>query len=224
MKFTYKTFLVLFLIISNISCLNTNFDQSIKFYYNKDRGLFPKELTEHFPDDISEGCIELKSKYSPSKLADSCFRPNELYVSIKYNQDNYNILKTKFLQSSYQLNPNDTNLLLIMSYCDVLIVDGYVFRNRENEKTKELARKNSNRDNGIPIPIFILEDFKQVDNPCNLSNDFIIYVIDAQPGIFLDKEIMNECVCMPDTWKHGFSRGVALNDSENIVIYWLEIW
>lgn len=224
MKFAKNIVFVLFITISSISCLNTNYEQANKIYYDRNKRLFPKELTGHFPDQAHEGSIDGYTRFSNEKLADSCFSPSEFVISNGYKQEDYLAIKQKFLHNKYVIHPSDTNIILLMSYCDVLIIDGDIFRNREDEKTKELAKKNSYRDNSIPIPIFKLEDFKQVDNPCNLSSDFIIYVIDAQPGIYLDNKILNECVCMPNNWKHGFSRGVALNDKENIVIYWLEIW
>ncbi len=57
-----------------------------------------------------------------------------------------------------------------------------------------------------------------------IPSDLQVYVIDAQPGDFW-KVSCNEI--RPESlreWKHGYSRGIALSDSENIIVYWAMIW
>ena len=42
--------------------------------------------------------------------------------------------------------------------------------------------------------------------------------------IYINKEYLSKGVCMPKKWRNGYSRGIAIDDTESMVIYWLEIW
>ena len=63
---------------------------------------------------------------------------------------------------------------------------------------------------------------KEVKNKIN--NDMVLYIIDSKPGIYINKEYLPKDVCMPNKWRNGYSRGIAIDDTESIAIYWLEIW
>jgi hypothetical protein len=38
-----------------------------------------------------------------------------------------------------------------------------------------------------------------------------------------DKYLVND-IEMPNGWEHGFSRGFAVNEESNLIIFWLEVW
>ncbi len=51
-----------------------------------------------------------------------------------------------------------------------------------------------------------------------------IYVIDVQPGEFIEKQDLPEGYRLPIYWKHGYSKGIALNHEEVKILYWFQIW
>ena len=115
-------------------------------------------------------------------------------------------------------------MLLVFSYCDVLDIDGNIYKNQETTERKKLAKHNITTSNTLPVPIFEIDAYHNDKNSCGLSDDFKIFVLEAKPGKYLEEKYLHECECMPEKWKHGFSRGIAANDKEHIIIYWLAVW
>ena len=77
----------------------------------------------------------------------------------------------------------------------------------------------------LPIPNFYLWSrmFKSV-NSNGLPDDFIIYVIDAEPGIYMKEKYCTEGLGLPRKWKNGYSKGIAVSMDRKLIIYWIEIW
>ncbi|MDR2955415.1 MAG: hypothetical protein LBV43_10070 [Prevotella sp.] len=72
-----------------------------------------------------------------------------------------------------------------------------------------------------PIPNF---SFLKELNP---TSDFFkkakIYILKAEKGKFLDNKLLwNKGVGLSEDWQNGYTKGIMI--SENIVIYWLEVW
>jgi len=75
-----------------------------------------------------------------------------------------------------------------------------------------------------PIPTFQEERrFFNIEGNY-LPDDFTIYVIDAEPGIFLPEKNLIKTPCEDEKWNHGYSRGIAVSKERGIAIFWLEIW
>ncbi len=76
-----------------------------------------------------------------------------------------------------------------------------------------------------PIPNFSNFSAYQTDKTeCRLQEGFSIYVLESEVGRFLSEEKLTNGKYMPEYWKHGYSKGVAVNESEKIMIYWVIIW
>lgn len=76
--------------------------------------------------------------------------------------------------------------------------------------------------NDYPIPNFhwIRKKLKLKGN--FLSSDFLIYVLEAKQGNFLDNEMLIESPC--SEWRHGYSKGIIISEERGLVIFWVEIW
>lgn len=57
----------------------------------------------------------------------------------------------------------------------------------------------------------------------NLKN-YDLYIIEAKKGKFLAENNLSFGYGLPEEWRNGYTRGVAVNEDKGIVIYWLEIW
>lgn len=80
----------------------------------------------------------------------------------------------------------------------------------------------------IPIPNFrnLLRGTPMIEfhEHGRLSDNFSINVLDAKQGAFIDNDNLTEGIGLPEKWKNGYTKGIAINKKSNIVIYWFEVW
>ena len=86
-----------------------------------------------------------------------------------------------------------------------------------NEISNTLIRKNK-----LPIPNFWPMKFDS-ESITRLPEKFKIYIFEAKQKI-LNRDLMTHKDYMPDKWKHGYSKGVAINDETYEIIYWFVLW
>ncbi len=218
--------LILFITTITFTSCNVNTFERKKnnLFYLDEFKTYKNGLFNHFPEKKPAGFI-LSYYNSNVKLVDSCFGPINYVLASGYYQAKYDSLKNHFnTLAKESFYPNDTSVLLVFPYCDVSVsLDGYVVRNLETKKKKELARHNRTIQNAIPIPMFEINEF-QASTFSGLPDDFKIYVLDAQSGKYMGYKYLQDCVCLPKKWKHGFSKGVALSDKRKVIIYWVTVW
>ena len=92
--------------------------------------------------------------------------------------------------------------------------------------------------NKYPIPYFESFDFglgeqeskKMIDGESyynythTIPPDLKVYVISAEPGYFWKIECKEKRPESLKEWKNGYSRGIAISDEKNIVVYWSMVW
>jgi hypothetical protein len=78
----------------------------------------------------------------------------------------------------------------------------------------------------LPVPNFSMVNYNTlvVTKDNRLTEDFILYVLDAKSGKFLLDKRLSNGYGLPDVWKNGYSKGIAISKKRNLVLYWLEIW
>ncbi len=197
--------------------------EGVDYFYIKGFNTIDTNFLKHFPKKQPEGFMQ--GLYSAKvDLVDSCFSPINYIVVSNYNKAKYDSIYSGFKSKSIiKLQANDTNVLLIFSYCDVMVGTDGVFKNLESKKNKYLAHHNISLKDKIPIPLFDIDQFKS-NTFSGLPEDFRIYVLEAKPGKYLEDKYLRDCVCLPKKWKHGFSRGVAMSDKRHVIIYWVTVW
>jgi hypothetical protein len=77
---------------------------------------------------------------------------------------------------------------------------------------------------GVPIPNFKSYQGDFGINRTQLPKRFKIYVLEARQGIYLRKEELPSGVNLPSNWQHGYSRGIASNERQLELLYWVCIW
>ncbi|MBR8538379.1 hypothetical protein KDU71_22600 [Carboxylicivirga sediminis] len=76
-----------------------------------------------------------------------------------------------------------------------------------------------------PIPNFSnFSSYQTDETEPKLQKEFNIYVLEAKTGRFLAEEDITKGLYMPEEWKHGYSKGVAVNESKKLMIFWVIIW
>lgn len=167
----------------------------------------PKYLWDHFPQYLPKG---FTLTYAICAKNDN----NVLYNLYMPLPDSIINIKVD-LQYIAKYSPNDKQLIAINSW-EARIRDKHY---------KEIQIGNNIY---YPIPYFWGSPNKRYLNLFNsntksgLSSDFIIYVLESKSGIYWDGLKPKEY--MPDGWKNGYSKGVCINEKEQIIIYWFVVW
>lgn len=206
-------FLYVFCIFVFISCIAGNKNQ---IDYQKDIKLFPPSLVDFFPNNLS-------IPYSITKNVDTTNKCIS-YVYFSYKNDNLQNLKQEILKKYKNKYKANDSLLITIKRNSLF----------ENEK-KKTYYKSIKRNANIYYPIVFFEynedvnyigiDSKSLYSPINesgLSDDFTIYLLDSNPGIYWKG--LNGLDYMPDGWKNGYSKGICINEKTKTVIYWVVIW
>jgi hypothetical protein len=205
-----KIFLVLTLLTSifggcnfgerNMQFKNNAYIRSIEISKNN----LPKGLIDHFPSKI-EGSFKMNNNY-----------PNNMQFKVYYGSLLLNhttmeqILKIKDMYGLY-----DSNKIALNDSCLFILQD------HSNSSLVEKNKYCENRLIVIPdIKALILND----ENEEAIYNSFDFYLIGSEIGIFLDDEYIN---ALPNSLffiNHGYSKGIALNSNDEIMIFWGVVW
>jgi hypothetical protein len=166
--------------------------------YVKARMEFPVGLTDHFP-------YELKSIGQLSAITPSgAYGHDMAFFCLAIKSDSLDVIDTKTRLekvNAKEYEPNDSSLIIVGDTVDY------------SQKTK-----------GVPIPSFYNYEKDFGLNSVRLDNDFRIYVLESKSGEYMDKENLTKDNKFPPNWRNGFSRGLAINEQEKTIIYWLTIW
>jgi hypothetical protein len=83
-----------------------------------------------------------------------------------------------------------------------------------------------------PVPYFENEnnsfnkgnvhDIYSNETPSGLSEDFMIYVFNFKTGNYW--EGLKPSDYLPRGWENGYSKGIAINKSNNVIIHWFVVW
>ncbi|MEA3447761.1 MAG: hypothetical protein U9Q98_04820 [Bacteroidota bacterium] len=94
--------------------------------------------------------------------------------------------------------------------------------NHKNE-IKSVTKK----DSLLPLPnipkIFESNNQKMYFSDLEM-NKYKFFIINSAQGNFLGKDYLTDGKGLPEEWKNGYSKGIAINEKDNELIYWLEIW
>lgn len=190
--------------------------QEANHQYDSIKGYFNDSIICHFPDKIDTTNISVSENISDK------FDVIRLEVTNKIISENFAHLETFYDSMAIACYPcTDTCLLIPNRHIDLIN-----FPNRSNPPNKNVIKKNFRDCNtfSYPVPNFWASRFFDEESECNLSDEFKIYVLEAKPGVFFNKELLAENNYLPDRWESGFSRGVAISEDKKVIIYWLIIW
>lgn len=195
-----KYLIFILALFNSLSCRERTESKQLLLKYSESLNYFPHELVDHFPRTISrEGFAGINCATPAASYAlDMC------YLFYQENLDSISIadlIKRLEDQEIIPLSPNGSTLIIVGDTNDY-----------------------STNESGIPIPSYygIERDFGL--NRVRLEDGYSIYILDAEPGEYLTKEQLGSGDKMPEKWKHGYSRGIAINSDKMKTIYWTVIW
>lgn len=173
--------------------------------YRKSLKVFDNEEIKHFPDRI-KGQLKYIIKTLPFDTVE--YFTKSLQVCFEVSSKELITEENKY-KSSYLIAKNSDS-------CNIVIAS-----NKE-----VFDRIDNNCSNNNP-PIIDFSDYNNAfnnDSSIYLNDNYEIYVIEAKQGMFLDKEYLKKIAYLPSKWKHGCSRGIAINKIKKRIIYWTIIW
>ncbi len=74
----------------------------------------------------------------------------------------------------------------------------------------------------FPIPNFIGVGKDEIN--AGLSEDYDLFILEAQKGVHFPNHYYAEPLIMPSGWEHGHSKGYAISKKANKAIFWFVIW
>ena len=216
---------VVFIMLSYCSCNNFNVKEHFRHEYLNNLKFYNSTFISHFPKDYPDNSIFLTNIF-PSEFAykkSSGFVNYYTYLVKKYSEIEFLRLKKQLVKYSETIYEADENkLLLIFSYSNDLEIHGKKYSDWESPKLQKLAKHNLLA-TSLPVPLFESDEYKG-NTFSGLPEDFKIYVLDAKQGKYLEDKYLYDCSCLPEKWKHGYSKGVALSDKRKVIIYWVTVW
>lgn len=205
-------------------CQSIDVEQKIKEDYKKSINYFKSSLCNHFPTELPDSSSYTATVPKQDTLKMLGFGVDKIMLWKHYNSSKYSELSSHYDSLSKAIySPNDSNLLLVFSYSDVVEIDGRTYKNQESPERQKLAKHNSTSATSLPVPLFEVKKYSS-NTMCGLDKDFKLYILDAQVGKYLDEKYLQECDCIPKEWKHGYSKGVAMSDKKRVIIYWIIVW
>jgi hypothetical protein len=194
-----------------MNCANTSNNNPVDFSkISKD---FNDSLLIHFPKKI-------KGEYFIESTAPSGVRySNRCGVTLVVNQDSVSI---------YELikKVKDSSVIVKSEEKKIIFVNGF-WSEGGGAIFMEYYKKKYGSSSYIVLPYFykLLKDNRHIEftTSGNLKG-YDIYIIEVKKGKFLEQNNLSFGYGLPDEWKNGLTRGIAINKNKGVVIYWLEIW
>ncbi|WP_460219317.1 hypothetical protein [Psychroserpens sp. MEBiC05023] len=182
------------------SCLNKTNELEKRFLesYANGIGAFPQEMTDHFPSELKAE-KKLTVSYPSGVYA---IGKASMIFSHQVDSSEFNKVKRKLELNKFQsYKPTDSIFIIVGDTLDY-----------------------SDKLNGIPLPNFDSYERDFGINSKYLSEYHKIYVLESKSGKYLADENLSSGKNLPEKWKNGFSRGIATNEKEYELIYWLCVW
>jgi hypothetical protein len=185
--------------------MTKKYDHAISF--------FGKPMTNHFPKRIESKDCSFTDSYSSElgnlELVLQCSAEN------KYLSD---LLKEYEKSAVAKYKATDSCLLVVNRFVN----NDRHYKIKPTQNELRVVEKDC-YSNQYPIPNFWHNHFTIDSTECKLSEDFNIYVIEAKKGKYFE-QYLSVAWFMPEKWRHGYSKGVAISEENNSIIYWLIIW
>ncbi|GAA4776892.1 MULTISPECIES: hypothetical protein [Flavobacterium] len=191
---------------------SANVNQDSYLEYKKE---FDSTLVSHFPNKI---------EYVESfKILNTNQEKNDVslfLIEYKVPKDSIKLLEKKFSKDlKYKYDSREKCLLIVNRFETKRTKDSLEIVTVEDiSKVNDPCYKNL-----LPVPNFI--DFSiQRNTDFWKDENFVIYVLDAKSGNHFEKFNLEPNPQMPDDWKNGYSKGIAIDKQKGTVIYWSVIW
>ena len=216
-RFIYPILLII-LCCGSCSPQDTNNSKAI-IKANKEyvlaKSYFKNNFLEHFPDSI---------KKLPTQLIVDTNAISDHPRIILYDWRNSDVIDSLTnIYSSQAIkvyDAEDTCLLVVNRFTNE---NNWHLRNKYKYVDNGKISRNCYSDK-LPIPNFWDSPYVAHDTEMRLPKDFKVYVLEAKSGKYWDDKHLTTGKYMPEGWKNGYSKGVAISKDKKVAVYWFIIW
>lgn len=177
---------------------------------------FDSSFVRHFPESILSERSFFTSKMNISKNDVGFY----LYEYDVEESSIYKIMSENQKRAIAKYNSQDSILFIVNRY---ETIQTYKYREAVSIEDSIYLIDNFFL-NFYPIPNFIDYENAKKSKGIWIPKGYKIYVLEAKPGVSYKEFELLPNPQMPENWKNGFSRGIAINEKEKTVIYWGVIW
>jgi hypothetical protein len=231
MKFDLKILLLglfLFIACNDEYKIDEEFKNNYSTNYQMNIDYYPDFLINHFPKKTfgNRGILSF-NRAAHDKLP-TAYLPNILISKFKYDDSEYKKIKNEFVNKSItKFDSNSENLIILFRYFELEKDSNIKLDIMPIKLKKQLAENNIQYGKSYPIPFFRNYDTDVLKKAnYGLSKDDVILVLESKSGKYMPDKFLSDKshYLLPKEWKHGYSKGVALNDKKNRIIYWMILW
>lgn len=219
MKDIYVFFTLLTLSIFCICCSSSSpISVAGEMSYQKYKNNFDKKFIDHFP------AKSIQTGSSADAFSSLEYKKNNVSLML-YQYDlkaeDVQNLNNKFMKMAIAEYSSSDSCLLIINRFETIETD-------ENQKMPVINVSLLNKEcysGKYPIPNFVNYKNYNKDRALRLDDSFVICVLESK-RVDSWKEELNIIpnIQMPENWKNGYSKGVAISPKNRTVIYWTVIW
>lgn len=211
-----------FLLLSSLISCSSKKDQDLSIILSQYKHSFSKKLVSHFPETAGEWSgFSSNAREEVNSLG---FGFKRLYYWQSYEDSiYYSLLDSISKVADTCFLVREAECILLFPYANTLQVNEEVFKDCEDPEKRALAAENRQKEGGIPVPVFDIEELGG-NSPLGLHPNFVIHILDAKPGDLKKVLDSNRKECLPERWYSGFSRGYATQDSSRTILYWVAKW
>ncbi|PSK91697.1 hypothetical protein [Taibaiella chishuiensis] len=203
--------------LSILGCNSTyRADEEANENYLRLKSEFDRSFTSQFPEKITT--------IVSSTVANTDIGQNRIGLYLYENgvplQDLDSMVIHLEEKKTVKYKSSDTCLLVVNRFLDKYTVENGV---RLSETDSLLINRDCYADMK-PVPNFIKYKGHNLTD-CGLDSTFDLFVLEAKAGQFFDEyKSLKPFIQMPENWKNGFSKGVAISRKNRKIIYWSIVW
>lgn len=212
-----------FLVISLVSahCGQNTLNSYSNEKYQEYKNHFDVKFTKHFPEKIEiENSKERNAVFSSMDSVKNDFSLI-LYEYGVDSKDIQGVLDKVSKNIVAQYKSSDTSLLIVNRFETI-----QTYQTQELPQVIDSSLINRTCYVGkLPIPNFVNYEYYDSSRVLRLDSTFEIYVLAAKAvKSWKGKFNMEPLMTMPPNWRNGYSKGIAVSQKKNTIIYWVVIW
>ncbi|MEQ9220299.1 MAG: hypothetical protein RLO17_19760 [Cyclobacteriaceae bacterium] len=208
-----RTLSIFLLLLVLISCEL----QYKELQYPQEVDFFDSNFYQHFPTKVP-------SAYSQLTVSQNLSNSHPHIWLLYYDSDEHLDSLETALNSNFEAYLSEDTCLTVIE--EHLNPNNLMDYDKSKYKPKIYKYKSINcHETSPPIPRFYSDSWFQTNSTkTGLNPGWKLYVIEADTGTFMKDEKLPNGFNTPNGFKHGISKGIALNRETNAIIYWADVW
>ncbi|PTB95559.1 hypothetical protein C9994_11115 [Marivirga lumbricoides] len=178
---------------------------------------FDKSFIDHFPDEVPVA-------YHQASVSQNISNSHP-HIRLKYYAQDveFDSVKEYLVKNAVAIyNSDDTCLVVLDRH---LNNDNWYKIDKTLRVPKKIPYPNKDcLDGKLPVPKLYDPNWGDTNTTSTGLKGYKLYLIEAKSGLHLEKEKLPNGLYTPAGWEHGISKGIALREDDNSIIYWSEVW